>query len=130
MEPHGAIILARGKDQAVLEWHHDIPTRYFATYEELEEAFRRRVRGLVPRYHAGTRVFWDDFQQLYERPLTTGGETCEAYITSNPRDCLAFGTPFQVLQGAWLSARGALDGPWPGRPNGGAGPGGGALQSV
>ena len=104
MEPHGAIILARGKDQAVLEWHHDIPTRYFATYEELEEAFRRRVRGLVPRYHAGTRVFWDDFQQLYERPLTTGGETCEAYITSNPRDCLAFGTPFQVLQGAWLSA--------------------------
>ncbi len=88
----------------MLEWQHDIPTRYFATYEDLEAAFRERVGGLMPRYHAGTRVFWDDFQQLYERPLTGGRENCEAYITSNPRDCLAFGTPFQVLQGAWLSA--------------------------
>ncbi len=96
--------MERGEDQAVLEWQHDIPTRYFATYEDLEEAFRRRVGGLVPRYHAGTRVFWEDFQQLYERPLTGVEEPYQAYITSNPRDCLAFGTPSQVLQGAWLSA--------------------------
>jgi len=96
--------LQRGEERAVLEWQHDIPTRYFATYEDLEEAFRRRVGGLVPRYHAGTRVFWDDFQHLYEHPHPGGRETCEAYITSNPRDCLAFGTPFQVLQGARLAA--------------------------
>lgn len=86
------------------EWHHDIPTRYFATYEALEDAFRDRVAGLVPRFHAGTRVFWDDFQALYDSPTATGREHCEAYITSNPRDCLAFGTPLQVLRGAWLSA--------------------------
>ena len=86
------------------EWRPDIPTRYFETYEALEEAFRKRVAGLVPRYHAGTRVFWNDFQRLYEAPTTAVGKTCQAYITSNPRDCLAFGTPLQVLRGAWLSA--------------------------
>lgn len=88
----------------MLEWQHDIPTRYFATYEGLEEAFRARIAELVPRYHAGTRVFWDDFQQLYDNPAALAGDGGEAYITSNPRDCLAFGTPFQVLQGAWLSS--------------------------
>ena len=93
-----------GEDNAMQEWQHDIPTRYFTTYEALEEAFRRRVAGLVPRYHAGIRIFWDDFQRIYDRPAPAS-EVYEAYITSNPRDCLAFGTPFQVLQGAWLSAR-------------------------
>ena len=87
-----------------MEWQDDIPTRYFATYEALEEAFRERIAELVPRYHAGTRVFWDDFQQLYDNPAALARDGGEAYITSNPRDCLAFGTPFQVLQGAWLSA--------------------------
>lgn len=95
---------ATGAKQRLPEWKHDIPTRYFATYEALEEAFRERVAGLVPRYHAGTRVFWDDFQQLHNSPSVFTPESGEAYITSNPRDCLAFGTPFQVLQGAWLSA--------------------------
>ena len=55
---------ATGAKQRLPEWKHDIPTRYFATYEALENAFRERVAGLVPRYHAGTRVFWDDFQRL------------------------------------------------------------------
>jgi hypothetical protein len=93
-----------GTRERLLEWKHDIPTRYFATYEALEEAFRSRIAELVPRYHAGTRVFWDDFQQLYDNPAALAGDGGEAYITSNPRDCLAFGTPFQVLQGAWLSS--------------------------
>lgn len=100
----GVMPNAAGAMKSVLEWKHDIPTRYFATYEALEDAFRNRVAGLVPRYHAGTRVFWDDFQRLTNRPTTLAGDGGEAYITSNPRDCLAFGTPFQVLQGAWLSA--------------------------
>lgn len=90
--------------EASLDWKRDIPTRYFATYEALEDAFRERVAGLVPRYHAGTRVFWEDFQKLYNSPVAAAVEGREVYITSNPRDCLAFGTPFQVLQGAWLSA--------------------------
>ena len=86
------------------EWQRDIPTRYFATYEALEEAFRERVSGLVPRYHAGTQVFWKDFHRLYEAPTRPPGDDWEAYITSNPKDCLAFGTPQQVLRAAWLSA--------------------------
>ena len=95
---------ATGVRERVLQWKHDIPTRYFATYEALEDAFRERIAELVPRYHAGTRVFWDDFQRLYDNPAAVVRDGGEAYITSNPRDCLAFGTPFQVLQGAWLSA--------------------------
>jgi predicted ATPase len=87
----------------LLDWQYDIPPRYFATYEALEIAFRERIADLVPRFHAGTRSFWEDFQRLYHQPQTARlGD--DAYITSNPRDCLAFGTPFQVLQGAWLSA--------------------------
>ena len=88
----------------MLAWKADIPTHYFKTYEALEEAFRGRVAGLVPRYYAGTRVFWKDFQRLFDRPFTEAADSREAYITSNPRDCLAFGTPWQVLQGAWLTA--------------------------
>ena len=91
-------------DAILQEWQHDIATRYFETYEALEEAFRERVAGLVPRFHAGPRVFWSDFQRLYEAPAKVPGKACQAYITSNPRDCLAFGTPLQVLRGAWLSA--------------------------
>ena len=87
-----------------MAWKADIPTHYFETYEGLEEAFRGRVAGLVPRYYAGTRVFWNDFQKLYNRPTADVLDGREVYITSNPRDCLAFGTPFQVLQGAWLTA--------------------------
>jgi len=88
----------------LVEWKADIPTRYFESYEALEEAFRERITGLVPRFHAGARVFWSDFQQLYDRPATDRSDAREVYITSNPRDCLAFGTPQQVLQGAWLTA--------------------------
>lgn len=95
---------ATGARKSVLQWKHDIPTRYFATYEALEDAFRERIAELLPRYHAGTSVFWDDFQRLYDSPTAVARDGGEAYITSNPRDCLAFGTPFQVLQGAWLSA--------------------------
>ena len=87
-----------------MDWTHDIPTRYFATYEALEDAFRERVAGLLPRFHAGTRVFWEDFHHLYDHPESLARGSGEAFITANPRDCLAFGTPFQVLQGAWLTA--------------------------
>jgi energy-coupling factor transporter ATP-binding protein EcfA2 len=91
-------------EETLPEWKADIPTRYFESYEGLEAAFRQRINGLVPRYYAGTRVFWKDFQQLYDRLAPEAQDAREAYITSNPRDCLAFGTPYQVLQGAWLSA--------------------------
>ncbi len=74
--------------------------RYFRHYEDLENAFRRRIATLLPRKHAGTAVFWEDFQRLLTAIPAKAASHAEHYITSNPRDCLAFGTPRQVLQAA------------------------------
>jgi ABC-type Mn2+/Zn2+ transport system ATPase subunit len=80
---------------------------YFSTYEAREEAFRLRVNALIPRKHAGPSLFWQDFRQIsFDRPSAING-TDLAYITSNPRDCLAFGTPWQVLSAGCMRARDA-----------------------
>lgn len=78
--------------------------RHFATHEALEEAFRERIATLIPRRHAGSQVFWEDFQRLYRSGPPALAAAREVYITSNPRDCLAFGTPLQVLTAARLAA--------------------------
>jgi energy-coupling factor transporter ATP-binding protein EcfA2 len=86
------------------------PTRtieYFSTYEAREDAFRSRVNALIPRKHAGASLFWEDFRQIsFDRPHGSGGAG-QAYITSNPRDCLAFGTPRQVLHACRMRAAAA-----------------------
>jgi energy-coupling factor transporter ATP-binding protein EcfA2 len=82
--------------------------RQFPDHEALEDAFRERIATLIPRRHAGSQVFWEDFQQLYRRSAPLA-EVREAYITSNPRDCLAFGTAQQVLTAAALTAAGRSD---------------------
>ncbi len=81
----------------------DINTRYFRDYESLENAFRRRIATLLPRKHAGTAVFWRDFQRLFDALPASTSSRAEHYITSNPRDCLAFGTPRQVLQAVLMT---------------------------
>jgi energy-coupling factor transporter ATP-binding protein EcfA2 len=81
-----------------------ITTRYFPNYEALEDAFRHRIATLLPRKHAGTDVFWRDFQQLFHALPELTLDRGEHYITSNPRDCLAFATPRQVLQAALMTA--------------------------
>ena len=89
--------------QAKVKRDQDITTRYFRDYEALENAFRRRIATLLPRKHAGTALFWRDFQRLFDAlPELTASRT-EHYITSNPRDCLAFGTPRQVLQAVLMT---------------------------
>ena len=82
-------------------------TRYFSSYEEREEAFRDNVFSLIPRKYSGPRLFWKDFTNvsLEEHAVFTRHRL--AYITSNPRDGLAFGTPWQVLKAATLCARDA-----------------------
>ncbi len=77
--------------------------RYFRHYEDLENAFRRRIATLLPRKHAGTAVFWQDFQRLLHAFPEKAATRSEHYVTSNPRDCLAFGTPRQVLQAALMT---------------------------
>jgi ABC-type transport system involved in cytochrome c biogenesis ATPase subunit len=79
-------------------------TKYFDTYEAREEAFRSGVFSLIPRKHAGPKLFWMDFRGISIDELLKLIELPIAYITSNPRDCLAFGTPWQVLTAAQLRA--------------------------
>lgn len=75
-------------------------TTYFGTYEAREEAFRERVFTLIPRKYAGPKLFWNDFGKITLNELLQFIKQPIAYITSNPRDCLAFGTPWQVLTAA------------------------------
>ncbi|MGD9098163.1 MAG: hypothetical protein PVF97_08755 [Desulfobacterales bacterium] len=78
--------------------------RYFRQYEDLEDAFRRRIGTLLPRRHAGTALFWKDFQRLLHAPPEAPDDRrSEQYITSDPRDCLAFGTAQQVLRAARMT---------------------------
>lgn len=77
----------------------------FSTFEELESAFRRRTAFVVPRQYGGLRRFWEDFRELHHGDWIHGGAGADsAWITSNPRDCLAFGSTDQVLRGAMLTA--------------------------
>ena len=80
-------------------------TKYFKTYEEREEAFRETVYSLVPRKYSGPKLFWKDFGRISTRELAKLIEQPVAYITSNPRDCLAFGTPWQVLTAVEMCAQ-------------------------
>ena len=93
------------KDQERANRDQGFITRYFRHYEALEDAFRRRIHTLLPRTHAGPARFWTDFQRLFDAWPTQGADCSELYITSNPRDCLAFGTPRQVLRAAMMTAR-------------------------
>ncbi len=76
----------------------------FATYEAREEAFRRLAGGLMPRYYGGPRLFWADLRRAAERGLAAPEARPLARVTANPRDCLAFGSPHQVLAAAALTA--------------------------
>ena len=80
-------------------------TEYFNSYEQREQAFRDSVFSLIPRKYSGPRLFWKDFTNVSLEELSAFSNNRLAYITSNPRDGLAFGTPWQVLKAAALCAR-------------------------
>ncbi len=77
---------------------------YFKTYEDREAAFRRAVGFSLARRHAGPSVFWKDFNRIVSGESQANDNGLVAYIPSNPRDCLAFGTPRQVLVASHMSA--------------------------
>ncbi|MBI9084140.1 MAG: hypothetical protein JEZ11_11125 [Desulfobacterales bacterium] len=79
-------------------------TRYFTTFEDREEAFREGVFSLVARKHLGPTRFWNDFKRISLENLLAFVREPVACITSDPRDCLAFGTPWQVLSAAVRTA--------------------------
>jgi energy-coupling factor transporter ATP-binding protein EcfA2 len=81
-----------------------LTTTSFKSYEKREEAFRKSVFSLIPRKYSGPRLFWKDFTDVSLDKLTAITKHPIAYITSNPRDGLAFGTPWQVLRAALMCA--------------------------
>ena len=78
---------------------------YFPTYEKREDAFRDHVHALIPRKYSGPELFWKDFGRISMAEISRLTRQPVAYITSNPRDGLAFGTPWQVLQAASMAAQ-------------------------
>ena len=81
-----------------------ITATHFNTYEEREEAFRRSVFSLIPRRYLGPGFFWRDFSRISFEESHLPGSNPIAYITSNPRDGLVYGSPWQVLTAAQLCA--------------------------
>ncbi len=77
---------------------------FFDCYEEREEAFRRQVDFRLARRYSGPALFWKDFSRISRAAMTGRAPGIVAYITSSPRDCLAFGTPRQVLTAALMTA--------------------------
>jgi ABC-type Mn2+/Zn2+ transport system ATPase subunit len=76
---------------------------FFTSYEEREDAFRRAVAFKLARRYAGPSVFWQDFSGISRGDMGPQENGHIAYIPSNPRDCLAFGTPRQVLMASLMS---------------------------
>ncbi len=83
-------------------------TTYFKSFEQREQAFRDSVCSLIPRKYSGDPGSFGRTLQMFRL------KNCQrlpgqrlAYITSNPRDGLAFGTPWQVLKAAAMCARDA-----------------------
>ncbi len=77
---------------------------FFSSYEQREDAFRRAVAFKLARRYAGPSVFWQDFSRISRGNMSPQENGHIAYIPSNPRDCLAFGTPHQVLMASQMSA--------------------------
>ena len=79
-------------------------TNEYHTFEAREAAFNAAVGCLIPARYKGPNRFWEDFRKVTQGKLAIPAEM-PAYITSNPRDCLAFGSVRQVLTAALMSNR-------------------------
>lgn len=78
----------------------------FETFETREAAFNEAVGHLIPARYMGPQRFWKEFRKITEGHRESL-EPMPTYITSNPRDCLAFGTVNQVLAAARWAAGGS-----------------------
>jgi ABC-type nitrate/sulfonate/bicarbonate transport system ATPase subunit len=79
-------------------------TNEYDTFEAREAAFNAAVGCLIPARYKGPNRFWEDFRKVTQGEIPIPAEM-PAYITSNPRDCLAFGSVRQVLAAALMSGR-------------------------
>lgn len=79
-------------------------TTFFDSFEEREDAFRKSVDFKLARRYGGPSLFWKDFMSISSNVSSDRKKARISSITSNPRDCLAFATPQQVLAAASMSA--------------------------
>ena len=77
---------------------------YFDTFEAREAAFNRYVAHLIPCKTAGPSRFWEEFRRIAEQGLNAPPDAGLAYIMANPRDGLVYGSAFQVLAAARMTA--------------------------
>jgi ABC-type Mn2+/Zn2+ transport system ATPase subunit len=77
---------------------------YFNSFETREAAFCQSIFNLIPCKYNGPRRFWEDFSRIAQQGLALPSASASAYITSNPRDCLAFGSAQQVLSAVRMRA--------------------------
>ena len=73
--------------------------REFDTFEGREAAFNEAVQHIIPARYMGPQRFWEEFQRITDSRHGIVGRL-PAYITGNPKDCLAFGTVGQVVAAA------------------------------
>ena len=88
--------------------HENVTTTFYPSYETREAAFRETVCSLIPRKHLGPRLFWEDFSSLSFDAVYSRSGYNHGFITSNPRDCLVFGTPRQVINASGMLAHAVL----------------------
>ncbi len=89
--------------------HLHSSTSFYNNYEEREDAFRELVDFKLARRYGGPALFWKDFGLISRNILASWENEFISYITSNPRDCLAFATARQVLMAAFMSTDKAAD---------------------
>lgn len=77
---------------------------FYNNYEDREDAFRQQVGFKLARRFGGPALFWKDFSLISRTTLASKENDLVSYITSNPRDCLAFATARQVLMAVFMSA--------------------------
>jgi len=76
--------------------------QYYPSYEEREVALAASVGNLIPCRHHGPRRFWQDFKKIAAGPVPIGVQENIAYVSADPRDSLAYGSPLQVLAAACM----------------------------
>jgi len=81
--------------------------QFFDSYETRETALAGAVGHLVPGRLNGPRQFWKEFRQIAGREVPAGIRENITYISADPRDTLAFGSPRQVLAAACLCTAGS-----------------------
>jgi len=77
--------------------------QYYKNFEEKELDFNEKIGSLLPRKHSGINIFWDDFLAAISS-VSDKIDNPISYISSNPRECLAYNYVDDILNAAKMIA--------------------------